>query len=85
MKTELSKYQSCLSPVWTVNKYTGIASRVPCKKCIYCLSKKRDSSVLRLNIQASLSRYCFFVTLMYDNRILSLMRFVSLFGLKALS
>lgn len=75
MKTELSKYQSCLSPVWTVNKYTGVASRVPCKKCIYCLSKKRDSSVLCLNIQASSSRYCVFVTLTYDNRYLPTLRF----------
>lgn len=50
------------------NKYTGEIMYQSCGKCDACLSRLASAKSIRVSMQASLSKYCYFVTLTYDTR-----------------
>lgn len=50
------------------NKYTGEMMYQSCGKCDACLTRMASAKSIRVSLQASLSKYCYFVTLTYDTR-----------------
>lgn len=50
-----------------INPYTGQHMYIPCGTCDTCIDKKRTSRSIKCEVQKSLSRYCYFVTLTYDS------------------
>lgn len=63
---ELSKV--CQHGRDVINPYTGQHMYVPCGNCDTCLDKKKTSHSIKCEVQKSLSRYCYFVTLTYAQR-----------------
>lgn len=49
-----------------INPYTGQHMYIPCGTCDTCLDQKKTSRSIKCEVQKSLSRYCYFVTLTYD-------------------
>lgn len=71
----LRKYLSvCEKPVYIKNKYTQEMIAVGCGSCPSCLLKKSDSRTYKCNIQQSLSKYCYFITLTYSTEYIPLAR-----------
>ena len=50
------------------NKYTGEMMYQSCGKCDACLTRIASARSIRVSLQASLSKYCYFITLTYDTR-----------------
>lgn len=50
------------------NPYTGNYMYQPCGKCEACLTRKASSRSMRVSLQASISKYTFFVTLTYNTK-----------------
>ena len=50
------------------NKYTGEMMYQSCGKCDACLTRIASAKSIRVSLQASLSKYCYFITLTYDTR-----------------
>lgn len=61
---ELSKV--CQHGKDIVNPYTGQHMYVPCGTCDACLEQKKTLRSLKCEAQKSISRYCYFGTLTYD-------------------
>lgn len=64
-KELLRKFDYCENPRYIVNKYTQQRIRISCGSCPSCLLKQGSSKALKCNIQQSLSKYTFFITLTY--------------------
>lgn len=65
-KTYLSYFSRCQHPSVIYNKYTASRVTVPCGHCQACLLRKSRSATHRCQVQASRSRYVYFVTLTYE-------------------
>lgn len=61
---ELSKV--CQHGRDVVNPYTGQHMYVPCGTCDTCLERKKTSRSIKCEVQKSISRYCYFGTLTYN-------------------
>lgn len=66
----LLPFISCAHPV-LVN-YRGFKMAVPCNHCVPCSNNKRSSLALKLHLEENKARYCYFLTLTYDNEHLPL-------------
>lgn len=64
-KELLKKFDYCENPRYIVNKFTQQRIRVSCGSCPSCLLKQGGSKAFKCNIQQSLSKYTYFVTLTY--------------------
>lgn len=64
--SELLPYMKCFKPlnIW-LSSSQKIA--VPCGKCPACLNTKRSSLALKLRLEETHSKYCYFLTLTYDD------------------
>lgn len=60
-------FVKCLNPQPVVNKYTGEAIVVPCGNCEACMLQKSAMSTLKCRLEAQVHKYCYFVTLTYDD------------------
>ena len=49
------------------NRYTGQDILVGCGHCAYCISRQSSINSIRIAKSASKWKYCYFVTLTYDN------------------
>lgn len=68
-------FMSCFRPlkIWTSLSQPTL---VPCGKCYACLNRKRSSLSLKLHLEENSSKYCYFLTLTYDNDHLPLFRLI---------
>lgn len=68
-------YLSCFRPI---QLYTSahVPQLVPCGKCPACLNKKRTALGLKLHLEEMNAKYCYFITLTYDNDSLPLFSLV---------
>lgn len=68
-------FMSCFRPlkIWTSQSTQMF---VPCGHCYACLNRKRSSLSLKLHLEEISSKYCYFITLTYDNEHLPLYRLV---------
>lgn len=62
----------CLAPIHVKNNHVGLRSpyqyyTVPCGKCEACVKNKSSQWFVRLKMQQKYSRYCWFVTLTYND------------------
>lgn len=66
-------FMSCFRPlkIWTSPSQPTL---VPCGKCYACLNRKRSSLALKLHLEENSSKYCYLITLTYDNAHLPLFR-----------
>ena len=55
----------CLSPITFRNR--GHVVTVPCGKCLECVSKYQNDWKFRITAECENYRYCYFITLTYDN------------------
>lgn len=58
---------SCLNPQRVFNRYTKEFITVPCGKCRSCHNMKAKSWINRLDQEKRCWKYCYFVTLTYNN------------------
>lgn len=58
----------CYNPKSVYNKYIGEYVVARCGKCPACLDARSASWVTRLDMEKSAHKYCFFVTLQYDEQ-----------------
>ena len=62
----LQSFVKCLSPI-RLRDYQGFPCLVPCGKCVACQNNKRSSLSLKLRLEEYSSKYCYFLTLTYDD------------------
>jgi hypothetical protein len=60
--TDHCQYRSFIT-----NKYNGARIAVDCGQCDYCIHKKAQKASMRVKTAGSAFKYCWFVTLTYDN------------------
>lgn len=70
---QLKVVSRCTSPTYVHNKYTGKVIRVGCGHCAYCINQKARKASMRVSTAGSAFKYCYFVTLTYDNAHIPLM------------
>lgn len=58
---------SCFHPINVFQRSAGKANLVPCGKCPGCLERKRQAWLLRAQQEMNDWKYCYFVTLSYDD------------------
>lgn len=63
--SELLPFVKCESPFSV--KWRDTTQLVPCGHCTPCLNRQRDALKLKLRIEEQSARYCWFITLTYDN------------------
>lgn len=63
----------CQHRSFITNKYTGARIAVDCGQCDYCIHKRAKKASVRVKTAGSAFKYCYFVTLTYDNANLPLM------------
>lgn len=61
------KFTLCESPRYITNRYSHELIKVDCGNCPACLLSKASKRSYRCNLQQSLSKYCYFVTLTYSS------------------
>ena len=66
MSAVVSPYMSCFRPLQLYTS-THEPHLVPCGKCPACLNKKRTALGLKLHLEELHAKYCYFITLTYDN------------------
>lgn len=59
---------NCLNPQRIRNKYTGEYLYVGCGKCKACIKSKTMKNTLKCRLESLSHKYCFFVTLTYDEQ-----------------
>ena len=64
------QFIKCSNPRHIMNRYTGEEVLVECGKCEACLLKKNVSRKSRCLLENAAHRYCYFVTLTYENKYL---------------
>lgn len=69
-KFVIKNWFSCENPTIVYNKYLRNYIQVPCGHCFACKNRRNNRWVLPLTIERTAWKYCFFVTLTYDNRFL---------------
>lgn len=67
----VQSFIKCFSPL-ILKDYRGIPMPVPCGHCIACQNNKRSSLSLKLRLEEYTSKYCYFLTLTYDDASLPL-------------
>lgn len=67
----IQSFVKCLSPIRLRDGY-GFSYFVPCGKCVACQNNKRSSLSLKLRLEEYTSKYCYFLTLTYDDKNLPL-------------
>lgn len=63
----INKASHCENPMVVRNRFTGEDILVGCGHCAYCLSRQSSINSIRIAKSASKWKYCYFVTLTYDN------------------
>lgn len=57
----------CQHRSFITNRYTGKRIAVDCGQCDYCIYKRAQKASMRVKTAGSAFKYCWFVTLTYDN------------------
>lgn len=60
-------FVKCLHPIRLIDG-SGYPYFVPCGKCVACQNNKRSSLSLKLRLEEHTSKYCYFLTLTYDDK-----------------
>lgn len=69
----------CTHQKYVLNKYTGQKIKVKCGKCDACKQEKANRLTSRINNHASnTDKYCFFVTLTYDEKFIPYIKRIDL-------
>lgn len=63
----LKEADHCQHRSYITNKYTGARIAVDCGHCNYCIRKRARIASMRVKTAGSAFKYCYFVTLTYDN------------------
>lgn len=63
----------CQNRSFITNKYSGTRIALDCGQCDYCIHKKAKKASMRVKTAGSAFKYCYFVTLTYDNLHIPLM------------
>lgn len=64
-------FVKCFSPL-VLRDFRGYPYQVPCGHCFACQNNKRSSLSLKLRLEEYTSKYCYFLTLTYDDEHLPL-------------
>lgn len=67
----IQSFVKCFHPL-VLRDSRGYPYQVPCGKCIACQNNKRSSLSLKLRLEEYTSKYCYFLTLTYDDEHLPL-------------
>lgn len=67
----IQSFVKCLSPI-RLRDGNGFPYLVPCGKCVACQNNKRSSLSLKLRLEEYTSKYCYFLTLTYNDKNLPL-------------
>lgn len=70
----------CLHPVRIANRSTGEPIIVGCGKCAACIGMRAAQMTLKCNLESQAHRYCYFITLTYDEVHLPVMHPVPIAG-----
>ena len=62
----IQSFVKCFSPLILKDSY-GYPYQVPCGHCVACQNNKRTSLSLKLRLEEYTSKYCYFLTLTYDD------------------
>lgn len=62
----IQSFVKCLSPL-ILKDSRGYPYQVPCGHCVACQNNKRSSLSLKLRLEEYTSKYCYFLTLTYDD------------------
>ena len=62
----IQSFVKCLSPL-IFKDFRGYPFQVPCGHCVACHNNKRSSLSLKLRLEEYSSKYCYFLTLTYDD------------------
>ena len=62
----IQSFVKCFNPL-VLRDLKGYPNQVPCGKCIACQNNKRSSLSLKLRLEEFSSKYCYFLTLTYDD------------------
>lgn len=71
-----SPFISCLNPIHIQNPYTKEPLLVGCGKCEACTQKKSAMLSLKCKLESLVHKYCYFITLTYNNENIPLLRFI---------
>lgn len=63
----IQSFVKCLHPI-RLHDGQGFPYLVPCGKCVACQNNKRSSLSLKLRLEEYTSKYCYFLTLTYDDK-----------------
>ena len=67
----IQSFVKCLHPI-RLRDGRGFPYLVPCGNCVACQNNKRSSLSLKLRLEEYTSKYCYFLTLTYDDKNLPL-------------
>lgn len=67
----IQSFVKCFNPL-VLRDPRGYPYQVPCGKCVACQNNKRSSLSLKLRLEEYTSKYCYFLTLTYDDENLPL-------------
>lgn len=70
----LKTVDHCQHRSFITNRYTGRRIAVDCGQCDYCIHKRAKKASMRVKTAGSAFKYCYFVTLTYDNAHIPLMK-----------
>lgn len=62
----IQSFVKCFNPL-VLRDPRGYPYQVPCGKCVACQNNKRSSLSLKLRLEEYTSKYCYFLTLTYDD------------------
>lgn len=62
----IQSFIKCLHPI-RLHDAQGLTYLVPCGKCVSCQNNKRSSLSLKLRLEEYTSKYCYFLTLTYND------------------
>ena len=62
----IQSFVKCFNPL-VLRDYRGYPFQVACGKCVACQNNKRSSLSLKLRLEEYTSKYCYFLTLTYDD------------------
>lgn len=62
----IQSFVKCLSPL-VLKDFRGYPYQVSCGHCVACQNNKRSSLSLKLRLEEYTSKYCYFLTLTYDD------------------
>ena len=67
----IQSFVKCFNPL-VLHDPKGYPFQIPCGRCVACQNNKRSSLSLKLRLEEYTSKYCYFVTLTYDDEHLPL-------------